>query len=142
MSAVFGMRPAAARIWLPRMTRSSPFLATRTDTVDPEIARIGLSEKEARARGIPYRVARLPMAAVLRTRTLSETRGFTKALVEADGDRILGCTVFGVEASAILSTVQVAMLAGLPYTALRDAVFAHPTVAEGLGSVFSNIPPR
>lgn len=107
---------------------------------DPEIARIGLNEKEARAQGIPYRVARLPMAAVLRTRTLSETRGFIKALVEADGERILGCTIFGVEASAILSTIQVAMLAGLPYTALRDTVFAHPTVAEGLVSIFSNVP--
>jgi pyruvate/2-oxoglutarate dehydrogenase complex dihydrolipoamide dehydrogenase (E3) component len=109
---------------------------------DPEVSRIGLNEKQARARGIRYRVARLPMAAVLRTRTLSETRGFIKVLVEADGDLILGSTVFGVEASAILSTVQVAMLAGLPYTALRDAVFAHPTVAEGLVSIFSSIPPR
>jgi pyruvate/2-oxoglutarate dehydrogenase complex dihydrolipoamide dehydrogenase (E3) component len=95
---------------------------------DPEFARVGLSENEARARGVPYRVFKIPMAAVLRASTLSETRGFLKALVEADGDRILGFTGFGVGASEILSSVQIAMLAGLPYTALRDAILTHPTL--------------
>jgi pyruvate/2-oxoglutarate dehydrogenase complex dihydrolipoamide dehydrogenase (E3) component len=109
---------------------------------DPEFARIGLSETEAKAQGIAYRLARIPMAAVLRTRTLSETRGFMKALVATDSDRILGFTVFGVEAGEIMGSVQVAMLAGLPYTALRDAVLTHPTMIEGLVSLFSAVPAR
>lgn len=103
---------------------------------DPELAHVGLSESEARAKGIAYRLARQPMAAVLRTRTLSETRGFAKALVGAD-DRILGFTVFGAEGSEMMAVVQTAMLGGLPYTALRDAIFTHPTAAEGLIGLFS-----
>jgi pyruvate/2-oxoglutarate dehydrogenase complex dihydrolipoamide dehydrogenase (E3) component len=107
---------------------------------DPELARIGLSEKEAKAQGIAYRLFKIPMAAVMRASTLSETRGFLKALVEADGDRILGFTGFGVGAGEILSSVQIAMLAGLPYTALRDAILTHPTLVEGLGPLFSSVP--
>jgi pyruvate/2-oxoglutarate dehydrogenase complex dihydrolipoamide dehydrogenase (E3) component len=107
---------------------------------DPELARVGLSEREARERGIGYRLARIPMEAVLRARTLSETRGFLKALVEQDGDRILGFTAFGAEAGEVMAVVQVAMLAGLPYTALRDAVLTHPTMAEGLAALFSTVP--
>ena len=107
---------------------------------DPEFARVGLSEKEARARGVAYRVFKIPMAAVMRASTLSETRGFLKALVEADGDRILGFTGFGVGAGEILSSVQIAMLAGLPYTALRDAILTHPTLGEGLIPLFSSAP--
>jgi pyruvate/2-oxoglutarate dehydrogenase complex dihydrolipoamide dehydrogenase (E3) component len=86
---------------------------------DPELARIGLSETEAKQKGITYRLAKIPMGAVLRTRTLSESRGFMKALIDAESDRILGFTVFGVEAGEIMASVQIAMLAGLPYTALR-----------------------
>jgi pyruvate/2-oxoglutarate dehydrogenase complex dihydrolipoamide dehydrogenase (E3) component len=107
---------------------------------DPELARIGLSEKEAKAQDIAYRLFKIPMAAVMRASTLSETRGFLKALVEADGDRILGFTGFGVGAGEILSSVQIAMLAGLPYTALRDAILTHPTLVEGLGPLFSSAP--
>jgi pyruvate/2-oxoglutarate dehydrogenase complex dihydrolipoamide dehydrogenase (E3) component/uncharacterized protein (DUF302 family) len=109
---------------------------------DPELARIGLSETEAKERGIAYRLAKLPMVAVLRTRTLSETRGFMKALVDMESDRILGFTAFGVEAGEIMASVQVAMIAGLPYTALRDAVFTHPTLLEGLVGLFSVLPAR
>lgn len=108
---------------------------------DPEFARIGLSETEAKARGIEYRLARIPMATVLRTRTLSETRGFMKALIETRSDRILGFAVFGVEAGEIMAAVQVAMIAGLPYTALRDAIFTHPTMLEGLIPLFADVPP-
>ena len=108
---------------------------------DPEFARIGLSEMEANERGIAYRLAKIPLVAVLRTRTLSETRGFMKALIEAKSDRILGFTVFGVEAGEVLASVQVAMIAGLPYTALRDAIFTHPTMLEGLIPLFTNVPP-
>jgi pyruvate/2-oxoglutarate dehydrogenase complex dihydrolipoamide dehydrogenase (E3) component len=109
---------------------------------DPEFARIGLSETEAKERGIGYRLAKIPMVAVLRTRTLSETRGFLKALIDTESDRILGFTALGVEAGEIIATVQVAMLAGLPYTVLRDAIFTHPTMLEGLIPLFSAVPAR
>jgi pyruvate/2-oxoglutarate dehydrogenase complex dihydrolipoamide dehydrogenase (E3) component len=107
---------------------------------DPELARIGLNENEARARGIPYRLFKVSMESNLRARTLSETRGFLKALVEADSDSILGFTAFGVGAAEIMSAVQVAMIAGLPYTGLRDAVLTHPTLVEGLIPLFSSVP--
>jgi pyruvate/2-oxoglutarate dehydrogenase complex dihydrolipoamide dehydrogenase (E3) component len=107
---------------------------------DPEFARVGLSEKEAKAQGIAYRLFKIPMEGVLRARTLSETRGFLKALVELNGDRILGFTAFAVDGGEIMSSVQIAMIAGLPYTALRDAILAHPTLAEGLGPLFSSTP--
>jgi pyruvate/2-oxoglutarate dehydrogenase complex dihydrolipoamide dehydrogenase (E3) component len=107
---------------------------------DPELARVGLSERQARQRGVPYRLAKLPLTAVLRARTLSETRGFLKALIEERGDRILGFTAFGAQAGEIMAVIQVAMLAGLPYTALRDAVLTHPTMAEGLAGLFAAVP--
>jgi pyruvate/2-oxoglutarate dehydrogenase complex dihydrolipoamide dehydrogenase (E3) component len=105
---------------------------------DPELARIGLSEMEANARGLPYRLFKVPMEADLRARALMETRGFMKALVGFDNDRILGFTAFGVDAGEIMASVQVAMIAGLPYTVLRDAVLTHPTLVEGLISLFSS----
>jgi pyruvate/2-oxoglutarate dehydrogenase complex dihydrolipoamide dehydrogenase (E3) component len=106
---------------------------------DPEFARIGLSETEAKERSIPYRLAKLSIVSVLRARTLSETRGFLKALIESESDRIMGFTAISVEAGDMIATVQVAMLAGLPYTALRDAIFTHPTMPEGLIALFSNV---
>jgi pyruvate/2-oxoglutarate dehydrogenase complex dihydrolipoamide dehydrogenase (E3) component len=106
---------------------------------DPQLGRVGLNESEARARHIGFRVARMPMAAVLRTRTTSEPRGFMKMLIEEQSDRILGFTVFGAEASELLATVQTAMLGGLPYTALRDALFTHPTAAEGLTVLLASV---
>ena len=105
---------------------------------DPELGRIGLSETEAEAQGIAYRLFKVPMETNLRAHTLSETRGFVKALVEADSDRILGFTAFGAGAGETLAAVQIAMIAGLPYTALRDAVLTHPTLVEGLISLFSS----
>jgi pyruvate/2-oxoglutarate dehydrogenase complex dihydrolipoamide dehydrogenase (E3) component len=80
------------------------------------------------------------MEEILRARTLSETRGFLKALVESDGDRILGFTAFGVAAGEMMSGVEIAMVAGLPYTKLRDAILAHPTIMEGLMPLFSSAP--
>ena len=109
---------------------------------DPPLARVGLSEREAQRQGIAVRVAKLPIVAVLRSRTISETRGFLKALVEADGNRILGFTMLGAEAGEVMAVVQTAMLVSMPYTGLRDAIIAHPTMAEGLGALFSNIPAR
>jgi pyruvate/2-oxoglutarate dehydrogenase complex dihydrolipoamide dehydrogenase (E3) component len=109
---------------------------------DPPVARVGLSEIEAQRLGIAVRIAKLPIVAVLRSRTTSETRGFMKALVEAGGDRILGFAMIGAEAGEVMAVVQTAMLAGMPYTVLRDVIIAHPTMAEGLGALFSNVPPR
>ena len=106
---------------------------------DPELARVGMNEQEANARGLGHRTAQLPMAAVLRTRTTSETRGFMKMLIEAGGDGILGFTVLGAEASELMATVQTAMLGALPFTMLRDAVFTHPTAAEGLGALLAGV---
>jgi pyruvate/2-oxoglutarate dehydrogenase complex dihydrolipoamide dehydrogenase (E3) component len=107
---------------------------------DPELARVGLTETEARQQDIAVRVAKVPVAAVLRTWTTGENRGFMKALVNAKTDRILGFTMFGAEAGEVMAAVQTAMLAGMPYTGLRDAILAHPTMAEGLNSLFAAIP--
>jgi pyruvate/2-oxoglutarate dehydrogenase complex dihydrolipoamide dehydrogenase (E3) component len=109
---------------------------------DPPLARVGLSEAEAQRQGIAVRVAKLPIVAVLRSRTISETRGFMKGVVDAASDRILGFTMIGAEAGEVMAVVQTAMLAGMPYTGLRDAIIAHPTMAEGLGPLFSNVPAR
>jgi pyruvate/2-oxoglutarate dehydrogenase complex dihydrolipoamide dehydrogenase (E3) component len=111
---------------------------------DPELARVGRNESEARRSGIGYRLLTLPMAAVLRTRTLSEPRGFMKMLLAADSDEILGFTAFGAEASELMAAVQTAMIGGVPYTTMRNGIFAHPTVAEGLTFLLRNtpIPPR
>jgi pyruvate/2-oxoglutarate dehydrogenase complex dihydrolipoamide dehydrogenase (E3) component len=107
---------------------------------DPELARVGLNEMEAKARNVAYRLFKVPMEANLRARTLSETRGFLKALVDTESDRILGFTAFGVGAGEIMSAVQMVMIAGLSYTALRDAVITHPTLVEGLIALFSSVP--
>ena len=105
--------------------------------IDPELARIGLSEREAKDRGIACRVAKMPMDHVLRTHTLSEMRGFMRALIELQGDRILGFTAFGVGAGELMAAVQLAMYGGLPDTTFRDMILTHPTIAEGLGELFS-----
>jgi pyruvate/2-oxoglutarate dehydrogenase complex dihydrolipoamide dehydrogenase (E3) component len=105
---------------------------------DPELAHVGLNETEAKARGVSYRFVKMSMAKVFRAQTLSETRGFVKALI-GDDDRILGFTAFGVEGSEMMAVVQTAMLGGLPYTVLRDAIFTHPTSAEGLIGLFSQL---
>jgi pyruvate/2-oxoglutarate dehydrogenase complex dihydrolipoamide dehydrogenase (E3) component len=115
-------------------------LIPHTLFTDPELARIGLTENEANRQNIAYRLFKIPMERVLRAHTLSETRGFLKALVGVDNDLILGFTAFAVDAGEIMATVQTAMIAGLPYTALRDAMWAHPTLVEGLGPLFSSEP--
>ena len=108
--------------------------------IDPELARVGCNETEAWRRGIRYRLLTLPMAAVLRTRTLSEPRGFLKMLIAADSDQILGFTAFGAEASELMAAVQVAMIGRLPYITLRTGIFTHPTAAEGLATLLSGTP--
>lgn len=110
--------------------------------IDPELARVGLNESQARERGIAYRRATVPVASGWQPWTISEKRGFMKTLIDADSDRILGFTAFGPEAGELMGTVQLAMLAGLPYTLLRDAMFAHPTMTEGLKALFMAVPQR
>lgn len=107
---------------------------------DPELARVGLSEREARDRGVAYRLLKIPMEQVLRARTLSETRGFLKALIDKGSDRILGFTALGPDAGELLPPIQIAMSAGLPYPVLRDMIYTHPTLAEGLMVLFSAAP--
>ena len=108
---------------------------------DPPLARVGLSEGDAQRQGVTARVARLPISAVLRAQTTGESHGFMKALV-GDDDHILGFTMLGAEAGEVIAVVQTAMLAALPYARLRDAILAHPTMAEGLGALFAQVPPR
>lgn len=105
--------------------------------IDPELGRVGLSEADARRLGIRARMQQLPMTSVLRARAIGETRGFMKAVLDATSDRILGFTMLGHGAGEVIAVVQTAMLAGLPYTALRDAIFTHPTMVEGLNVLFS-----
>jgi pyruvate/2-oxoglutarate dehydrogenase complex dihydrolipoamide dehydrogenase (E3) component len=107
---------------------------------DPPLARVGLSEREAGERGVPVRVAKLPMIAVLRARTIAETAGFMKVLIESAGNRVLGFAMIGPESGEVLAAVQTAMLGGLPYTVLGDAILAHPTMAEGLNALFAAVP--
>ena len=108
---------------------------------DPPLAHSGLSERDAQRQSIAVRVATLPMEAVLRTHTTGETSGFMKVLVGASDDHVLGFTMIGSEAGEVMTAIQTAMLARLPYTILRDAVIAHLTVAEGLGLLLGNVPP-
>src|SRR6516165_5197709 len=109
---------------------------------DPPLARVGLSEGEAERQGVLARVARLPMDSVLGAQATDQRQGFMKALVGDSDDRILGFTMIGAAAGEVMAAVQTAMLAGLSYSKLADADFAHPTMAEGLSSLFSSVPPR
>jgi len=109
---------------------------------DPPLARVGLSEGDAQRQGIIVRVAKLPMSSVLRTEATEETQGFMKVVVAGDDDRILGFTMIGSQADEVMAVVQMAILAKLPYQQLRDAVITHPTIAEGLGPLLSNVPAR
>jgi pyruvate/2-oxoglutarate dehydrogenase complex dihydrolipoamide dehydrogenase (E3) component len=107
--------------------------------IDPQLATVGVNETEAQKRGLNYRVAKLPMTAVARAIEMGETRGFMKAIVDADTKRILGCTILGIEGGEIMSMLQIAMMGGLAYPRLRDAIFAHPTLAESLNNLFATI---
>ena len=109
---------------------------------DPPLARVGLSEGEAERQGVIARVATLPMDAVLGAQATDQRQGFMKALIGDNDDRILGFTMIGAGAGEVLAAVQTAMLAGLSYPSLANAALAHPTMAEGLSSLFSSVPPR
>jgi pyruvate/2-oxoglutarate dehydrogenase complex dihydrolipoamide dehydrogenase (E3) component len=109
--------------------------------MDPELGRVGLSEREARQRGLDYQVAKMPMKHVARAMESDETRGFMKAIVDRDSEKILGCAILGVAGGEIMTVLQVAMAGGLPYTAIRDGVFAHPTFSESLNILFHRLTP-
>ncbi len=104
--------------------------------IDPQLGRVGLSEIEARAQGRNIRVAKLPMNHVARAIEVDETRGFMKVIVDADTNLILGAAILGIEGGEIMSAIEIAMMGKLPYTALRDGTFAHPTLTESLNNLF------
>jgi pyruvate/2-oxoglutarate dehydrogenase complex dihydrolipoamide dehydrogenase (E3) component len=104
--------------------------------IDPQLGRVGMTEREAASVGRPVRVAKLPMSHVARALEVDEPRGFMKAVVEAGSGRILGAAVLGLEGGEIAALLQIAMMGGLPYTALRDGIFSHPTLAESLNNLF------
>ncbi len=107
--------------------------------IDPQLGRVGSGEEEAREEGRNIRVATMPMKYVARALEVDEARGMMKAVVDADSDQILGCAVLGIEGGELMAMIQIAMMGGVPYTTLRDAVFAHPTLAESLNNLFATI---
>jgi pyruvate/2-oxoglutarate dehydrogenase complex dihydrolipoamide dehydrogenase (E3) component len=113
-------------------------LVPYTVFIDPQLGRVGMSETEARATGRDIRVAKMPMSYVARALEVDESRGFMKAVVDAQSEQILGCAVLGIEGGEIMAQLQIAMMGKLPYTALRDGIFAHPTLAESLNNLFSS----
>lgn len=114
-------------------------LVPYTVFIDPQLGRVGMSESEAREKGLNVRVAKLPMSHVARAIEMSETRGFIKAVVDADTKQILGAAVLGVEGGELMAMLEIAMMGKVPYTALQDAIFAHPTLAESLNNLFTAI---
>lgn len=107
--------------------------------IDPQLGRIGLTETEARAQKRSIHIAKLPMTSVARALEVDETRGFMKAVVDSESNRILGAAILGVEGGEVMGALEVAMMGKLPYTALRDGVFAHPTLVESLNNLFMTV---
>jgi pyruvate/2-oxoglutarate dehydrogenase complex dihydrolipoamide dehydrogenase (E3) component len=114
-------------------------LVPYTVFIDPQLGRVGLSETDARAQGRTIKVAKMPMNYVARALEMDESRGFMKAVVDADTGQILGCAVLGIEGGEIMAIMQMAIMGKVPYTVLRDAIFAHPTLAESLNNLFSTL---
>jgi len=114
-------------------------LVSYTVYIDPQLGRVGLSEREAREQGRNVLIASMPMSHVARALETDETRGMMKAVVDADTEQILGCAILGIEGGEIMSMIHIAMMGKLPYTALRDAPFAHPTLAESLNNLFAKL---
>nr|MBF6613839.1 FAD-dependent oxidoreductase [Chloroflexota bacterium] len=113
-------------------------LVPYTVYIDPQLGRVGLSEAEAKAQGKQVRIAKMPMDNVARALEVDESRGFMKALVDAETGQILGCAVLGLEGGELMSMLEIAIMGKLPYTLLKDAIFAHPTLAESLNNLFSS----
>ena len=114
-------------------------LVPYTVFIDPQLGRVGLSEAEAREQGRDVRVASIPMSYVPRALEMAESRGMMKAVIDGETSEILGCAILGVEGGEIMAMIQIAMMGKLPYTALRDGVFAHPTLAESLNKLFATV---
>jgi pyruvate/2-oxoglutarate dehydrogenase complex dihydrolipoamide dehydrogenase (E3) component len=114
-------------------------MAPYTLFTDPQLGRVGLTERQAAAEGRPVKVATLPMARVARAIETGETRGLMKAVVDDKTGQILGAAVLALEGGEILAVIQTAMMGRLPYTALRDGVFSHPTLAEALNNLFTTL---
>jgi pyruvate/2-oxoglutarate dehydrogenase complex dihydrolipoamide dehydrogenase (E3) component len=112
-------------------------IVPHTVFIDPQLGRAGLTERETRAEGRTIRVAKLPMSAVVRALETGETRGFMKAVVDADSGQMLGCAVLGSEGGEVMTMIQVAMLGKLTCAAMADAIFTHPLLAEGLNTLFA-----
>jgi pyruvate/2-oxoglutarate dehydrogenase complex dihydrolipoamide dehydrogenase (E3) component len=112
-------------------------LVPYTVFIDPQLGRVGLTETEARAKGRNIRVAKMPMTSVARALETDESRGFMKAIVDAETNQILGAAVLGIEGGEVMAAFEIAMMGKLPYTALRDGVFAHPTLVESLNNLFT-----
>jgi pyruvate/2-oxoglutarate dehydrogenase complex dihydrolipoamide dehydrogenase (E3) component len=113
-------------------------LVPYTVYIDPQLGRVGISETEARERGLKVRVAKMRMNYVARALEVDEPRGLMKAIVDAESGQLLGCAILGIEGGELMSMFEIAMLGKLPYTVLKDAVFAHPTLAESLNNLFGN----
>jgi pyruvate/2-oxoglutarate dehydrogenase complex dihydrolipoamide dehydrogenase (E3) component len=113
-------------------------LVPYTVFIDPQLGRVGLTESAARARNKKIRVAKMPMSYVARALEVDETRGFLKAIVESESNEILGAAVLGIEGGEIMAMLQLAMMGRLPFTALREGIFAHPTLAESLNNLFAH----
>jgi len=111
-------------------------LVPYTVFIDPQLGRVGLTEKQAEAQGVNYQVAKIPMTWVGRALETDETRGLMKAIVDADTGQILGAAILGVEGGEVMTVLQMAMMGGVPYTTIRDGVFAHPTLSESLNNLF------
>ena len=109
----------------------------KTAVIDPQLGRVGLTERQAKEAGHRILVARLPMSGVARALETGESRGFMKAVVDADSGLILGCAVLGAEGGELMAMLQLAMMGDIPYTRLRDGIFAHPTLAESLNALFA-----
>lgn len=134
-------RVVAADVLEGRPARTRDRMRPYVIFTDPELARVGLNEREAREQGVDYRLARVPAEKIARAIETDRTDGFYKCLVDAETDRILGATIFADQGGEIMTVLQVAMMGDLPYTAIRDGVIAHPTRAEGLQTLFASLDP-
>ena len=114
-------------------------LVPYTVFIDPQLGRVGLTEQEARRQGGKVLVARMPMSSVARALEVDESRGMMKAIVDGESGRIVGCAILGLEGGELMSMLEIAMLGKLPYTRLRDGIFAHPTLAESFNNLFASL---
>jgi pyruvate/2-oxoglutarate dehydrogenase complex dihydrolipoamide dehydrogenase (E3) component len=114
-------------------------LVPYTVFIDPQLGRVGITESEAKQQGIHFKVAKMPMNYVARALEVDEPRGVMKAIVDPNTKQILGCAILGIEGGEIMAMLQIAMMGKVPYTMLEEGVFAHPTLAESLNTLFGMV---